>query len=123
MFEREVWPRRVTFKRGAGPLLRTCTEGERQMSKRGPLECGVVEFGGSALGGGVEAGLGLCMAGGRLRGHRIRPGSPIGFPEPKWTGKALAAFSSVPFHPSHTVSPRVSLGAAGPLTMDGSHCV
>ena len=73
-----------------GPLLRTCTEGERSTSKGGPLECGVLEFGGRplsegvwvafrpralegvsdcrgrALCQGVGVGLGFCMAGGRL---------------------------------------------------------
>ena len=125
----------VTFEFGAGPrpgdvqaweglLLRTCTDGERQQWKGGPLEYGVPEFGGRALsegvwvafrpsmlegvskcrgralGGGVGAGLGFCMAGGRLQGQRIRPRSPTGSLVPKWTGKALAAFPSVPLHPS-----------------------
>ena len=49
-----------------------------------------------ALGGGVRVGLGLCTAGGRLRRQRIRPGSPTGSPVPKWTGKALASYPSVP---------------------------
>ena len=94
--------------------------------KGGPLECGVPEFGGrtlsegvwvgfrpsalegvsegvskcrgGVLGGGVGAGLGLCSAGGRLQGHRIRPRSPTGSLVPKWTGNALAAFPSVPLH-------------------------
>ena len=58
---------------------------------------GVSECRGGALGGGgVGAGLGLCSAGGRLQGQRIRPGSPTDSPVPKWTGKALAAFPSVP---------------------------
>ena len=63
--------------------------------KGGPLECGVLEFGGRALSEGVGAGLGFCVAGGRLRGHRIRPRIPTGFPLPKWTGKALPR--SLPF--------------------------
>ena len=73
------------------------------MWKGGPLECGVLESGsralsehvwvglrpstlegvseavsecrGGALAGGAGAGLGLCTAGGRLRGQRIRPGA------------------------------------------------
>ena len=69
---------------------------------------GVSECRGRALGGGVGAGLRLYMAGGRLRGQRIRPRSPTCSPVPKWTGKALAAFPSVPSYPSPTVSPRVS---------------
>ena len=111
------------------------------MSKGGPLECGVLEFGDKALGEGVwvgfrssalegvsegvsqcrgralrvgvGAGLGLC-AGRRLQWQRIRPGSPTGSPVPKWTGKVLAALSSIPPHP--TVSPV----PAGPLTVGGS---
>ena len=67
---------------------------------------------------GAGAGLGLCMAGGRLRGQRMRPGSPAGVLVPKWTGKALARFPSVPLRPYPTVSPIV----AGPLTVGGSHC-
>ena len=74
---------------------------------------GVSECRGGALGGGVGAGLGLCRAGGRLRRQSIRPRSPTGFPVPKWTGKALAAFPSIPSCPSPTISPRVT---AGPLT-------
>ena len=122
----------ATFKHGAGPLVRTWQEGRGSKWKGGPLECGVPEFGGRALGEGVlvgfrpsllegvsmcrgralggsaGAGFGLCTAGGRLRGQRIRPGSPTVFPVPKWTGKALAPFPSVPSRPSCTVSPRVS---------------
>ena len=114
------------------------------MQKGGPLECGVPEFGGGslsegvwvvfrpsalegvsqcrggALGGGVGAGLGLCVARGRLQGQRIRPGSPTGSLVPMWTGKALASFPSVPSHPSPTISPRVSPIPAGPLTVGGS---
>ena len=61
----------------------------------GPALEGVPECRGGALGGGVGAGLGLCVAGGRLRGQRIRPWSPRGSPVPKWTGKALAPFPSM----------------------------
>ena len=82
---------RATFKRGVGPLLRTCAQkGRSSRLKGGSLECGVPEFGGralsegvwvgfrpsslegvsecrgGALGWGVGVGLGLCMAGGRL---------------------------------------------------------
>ena len=102
----------VTFECGTGPLLRTCVEGKSQPStKEGPLECGVPVFrsralsegvwvgfrpsvlegvsecSGRSLGGGVVAGFVFCAAGGSLRGQRIRPGSPTGFPVPKWTGK------------------------------------
>ena len=98
------------------------------MLEVGPLECGVAEFGGRALsegvwvglrpstlegvseglsecrgralGGFAGAGLGLCMAGQRLRGQRIRPQSLGGSPVPEWTGKALALFPSVPSCPS-----------------------
>ena len=73
--------------------------GFRPRSLEGVSE-GVSECRGGAPGGGVGAGLGLCVTGGRLRGQRIRPGSPTGFPMPKWTGKALAAFPSVPSRPS-----------------------
>ena len=99
------------------------------MSKGGPLECGVPEFGvralsegvwvgfrpsmlegfsecrGRALGGGVGAGLGLCTAGGRLQGQRIRPGSPRLSLVPKWTGKAQAPFLCAPPPPSPSGSP------------------
>ena len=85
---------KVTFNRGVGPLLRTCSKGRGSPWKGGPLECGVLEFGGralsegvwvglrpsvsegvsegvsecrgGALGGVVGVGLGLCMAGRRL---------------------------------------------------------
>ena len=62
----------------------------------GGVSEGVSECRGRALGGGVVVGLGLCTAGGRLHGQRIRPGSPRGSPVPKWTGKVLAGFPSVP---------------------------
>ena len=38
---------------------------------------------------------------------------------PKWTGKALAAFPSIPSCLSPTISPRASPVATGPLTMGG----
>ena len=139
----------VMFKRGVGPLLRTCMwEGRGSTSKQGPPECGVLEFGGKALGegvwvgfrpsalegvsegvsncrggalgGDVGAGLGLCTAGGRLRGQMIRPRSPTGSPVPKWTGKPLALFPSIPPCPLPHVSSRVSPVPAGPLTVGGS---
>ena len=115
-----------------GLCLGPAQKGRGSTSKGGPLVCGVLEFGrralsegvwvgfrpsswqgvskcrGRALGGGVGAGLGLCVAGGRLQGQRIRPGSPAGFLVPTWTGKALAPFPSVPSRPSPTVSPRLS---------------
>ena len=99
------------------------------MWKGGPLECGVPEFGGRALSegvwvgfrpsalegvsecrggaldGGVGAGLGFCMAEGRLQGQRIRPESPTGSLVPKWTGKALALFPRAPPPPSPPGSP------------------
>ena len=141
----------MTFSCGAGPLLRTCVEGEwqhlprrasgvwgsgvwskalgegvwvgfRSSALEGVLE-GVSECRGRALGVGVGAGLGLCMAGGRLGGQRIRPGRPTGFPVPKWTGKALALFPSVLSCRSPTVSPSISPVAAGPLTVGGSRWV
>ena len=73
-----------------GLCLGPAQEGRGNTSKDGPLECGVLEFGGKALGegvwvgfrpsalegvsecrgralgGGVGVGLGLCVAGGRL---------------------------------------------------------
>ena len=51
---------------GAGPLPRTCAEGERHV-KGGPLECGVPEFGGKALGEGVWMGFRPSTVGGGLR--------------------------------------------------------
>ena len=82
---------------------------------------GVSECRGRALaGGGVGVGLGFCAAEGRLGGQRIRPGSPTGFPLPKWTGKALAPFPSVPLRPFPTIFPRVSPVSAGPLSVGGS---
>ena len=72
----------------------------REVSRwAGTVECGVPEFGGRALGGGVRVGLGLCTVGGRLWGQSIKPGSPAGSLVPKWTGKALAAFPSFPPRP------------------------
>ena len=92
-------PRQGDGQARAGPLLRTCIEGARQHSKGGPLECGVLEFGGNALsegvwvgfrpsllegvsecrggalGEGVGVGLGLCVAGGRLWGRGLGPGA------------------------------------------------
>ena len=130
-----------------GLCLGPAQKGRGSTWKGGPLECGVPEFGGGALsegvwvgfrphwlegvsecrggalGVGVGAGLGLCAAGGRLRGQRIRPRSPTGFPVPKWTGKALALFPSVPPCPSPAISPRVSPVPAGPLTVGGYHWV
>ena len=129
---------------GQGLCLGPVQKGRGSTRKGGPLECGVLEFGGGALsegvwvglrpsmlegvsecrggalGGGVGAGLGLCVAGGRFRGQRIRPRSLTGFPVPKGTGKALALFHSVLSCPSPTVSPRVSPVPAGPLTVGGS---
>ena len=115
--------------------------GPAQKGKGGPLECGVLEFGGRALsegvwvgfrpsllegvsegvsecrgralGGGVGMELGLCMAGGRLRGQRIRPGSPTGSLVPKWTGKALAPFPSILCAPLPLSSP-----GSPPLPLD-----
>ena len=130
-----------------GLCLGPVQKGRGSTWKGGPLECGVLEFGGralseglwvgfrpsmlegasecrgGALGGGVGAGLGLCAAGGRLQGQRIRPRSPAGSPVPKWTGKALAVFPSIPSTPSPTISPRASPVATGPLTMGGSRWV
>ena len=60
---------------------------------------GVSECRGRALGGGVGTGLGLCAVRGRLRGQRIQPESSAGSPVPKWTGKVLATFPSVPPFP------------------------
>ena len=115
----------MLLEHGVGPLLRTCTEGEGQHVQGGLLECAVLEFGGRALsegvwvsfrpsslegvskcraralGGGVGVGFGFCAAGGRLRGQKIRPRSPTGFPVPKWTGKALALYPSIPLCPPH----------------------
>ena len=88
-------------------------KGRGSTSEGGPLECGVPEFGGSALSEGVWVGLGFCTAGGWLQGQRIRPRSPTGFPVPTWTGKALALFPSILLRPSPTISPRVSPVAAG----------
>ena len=129
---------------GQGLCLGPVGKGRGSTWKGGPLECGVPEFGGKALGegvwvgfrpssldgvsecrggalgGGVGAGLGFCAAGGRLRGQRIRPRSSTGSPVPKWTGKALASFPSIPSCPSPTISPRGPPVAAAPLTVGGS---
>ena len=80
---------------------------------------GVSECSGRALGEGVGAGLGLCMVGGRLRGQSIRPRGPTGFPMPKWRGKVLAVFPSIPLFPS----PRISPIPTGPLSVVGSGLV
>ena len=130
---------------GRGLCLGPLQKGSGSRCKGGPLECGVPEFGGralrwgwgvggfrpralegvsecrdGALAGGAGARLGLCAAGGRLRGRRIRPRSPAGSPVPEWTGKALAVPLCSFMSPPHTVSPRVSHVAAGPLTVGGS---
>ena len=108
---------------GNGLCLGPVEKGRGSIWKGGPLECGVPEFGGRtlsegvwvefspsllegvsecrgrALSGAVGAGLGLCTAEGRLQGQRLRLGSPTCFLMPKWTGKALAEFPSVPSHP------------------------
>ena len=65
-FEPGAGPRQVTFQCAAVLCLGAVWKGRGSMSKGGPLECGVPEFGGRALGGGVGVGLGLCSAGGRL---------------------------------------------------------
>ena len=132
------------LKCGQGLCLGPVQKGRGSMWKGGPLGCGVPEFGGSdlsegvwvafrpsklegvseggsecrggALGGGVGVGLGL-------QGQSIRPRSATGSPVPKWTGKALAPFPSVPSCPSPAISPRVSPIDAEPLTMGGSHWV
>ena len=74
----------LTFEHGAGPLLRTCLEGERQHVQRGPLECGVPEFAGKALGEGVWVGFrpstlegvseGVSKCRGRALGGGVGPG-------------------------------------------------
>ena len=46
----------VTFECGAGPLLRTCAEGERQHVERRASGVWSSEFGGRALGEGVWVG-------------------------------------------------------------------
>ena len=52
---------------GAGPLLGPVQKGRGSMSKGGPLECGVPEFGGKALGEGVWIGFRPSTVGGGLR--------------------------------------------------------
>ena len=79
---------------------------------------GVSERRGRALGEGVGAGLGFCTAGGRLRGQRFRPGSPIGSLVPKWAGNVLAVFPSVtsrpsPLSPPSPLDPKPWVGPAG----------
>ena len=70
---------------------------------------GVSDIGPSlrALVGGVGAGLGLYMLGGRPRGQRIKPESPTGSPLPKGTGEALAVFPSIPLLPPPQALPQV----------------
>ena len=126
----------MTFKHGVGPLLRACTEGERQHVQRGGLwsvelwslevrpwvrVCGwglgpawlegvsegVSECRGGALGGGVGAGLGFCVEGGRLQGQRIRPRSPTGSLVPMWNVDRESA-GCIPFRSSMPPSPWVS---------------
>ena len=82
---------------------------------------GVSECRGGALGGGVGAGLGLCVAAERLRGQRIRLGTPTGFPVPMWAGKALAAFPSCT--PLPHCLPQGLCIPTGPLTVRGSRWV
>ena len=98
------------------PSVRVCGWGLGPVRWRGSPSVEVRPWAGV-----VGAGPGLCGAGGRLGGQRVRPGSPTGSPGPKWTGTALAAFPPVPPRPSRTMSPRVSpVIAAGPLTVGGS---
>ena len=99
------------------PWVRVCEWGLGPVQLEGVSD-GVSKCRGRALDGGVEAGLGLCMVGGRLQGQKIRPRSPTGSPVPKWTGKALATFLSIPLP-----LPKDSLFAAGPLTVGGSRWV
>ena len=75
---------------------------------------GVSECRGRALGGGVGVGLVLCRARGRLRGLRIRPGSPTASLVPKWTGKALAPLPSIPSRPSPLSPPGSPLSLLDP---------
>ena len=49
---------------------------------------------GVTLGGCVCAGPRLSAAGGSLRGWRIRPGTSMGSPGPKWAGGTLAVLPS-----------------------------
>ena len=57
----------MTFKCGAGPLLRTCVQkGRDSTSKGGSPECVVLEFGGKALGEGVWVGFRPSTVGGGL---------------------------------------------------------
>ena len=113
-------PRNVEFPSlEVRPWVRACGWGLGPAWLEGLSE-GVSECRGRALGGGVGAGLGLCAAGGRLRGKRIRPGSS---PVPKCTGKTLARFPSIPPRPPPLVSPRMSPIPAGPLTVGGPHWV
>ena len=75
--------------------VRVCGWGLGPAQLEGVSE-GLSEYRGRALRGGSGAGLGLCVARGRLRRQRIRPGSPVGSLVPKWAGKALAMFPSIP---------------------------
>ena len=127
---------------GQGLCLVPAQKGRGSMWKGGPLECGVLEFGGRALSGGVWVGFrpsalevvsegvsecrGAALGGGVGRGlgpawqEGGSEGRGLGFLVPKWTGKALAPFPSLPSCPSPTVSPRASPIHAGPLTVGGS---
>ena len=62
----------MTFDCGAGPRRCLCLapglKGRGSTSKGGPLECGVPEFGGRALGEGVWVGFRPSAVGGGLRG-------------------------------------------------------
>ena len=57
----------VIFKCGVGPRFKTSMEGEIQHNQRGPLEGGVLEFGGKALGEDVWVGFKPNAVGAGLR--------------------------------------------------------
>ena len=117
----------VPFECRAGPLLRTCTEGERQHMERRTSRVWRLEFGGRALSEGVGWGLGSVGQDGDSEGRGLGPGAQQASQCLTGHGRHWPCY--LPF--LHA-PPRRSLAgspppyphwATGPLTMGGSHWV